>query len=391
MNIKNQFLLDSKVTFLNHGSFGACPKEIFNEYQSWQKKLENQPVKFLDQYRDFGPNMTNVRKALSKKINCNINNLVPVVNATTGLNAIIKSLHFQKGDEILMSNHEYGALEKTWQFMETKFKIKIKIAKVSLPIITEEKFIKDFVSKFNSKTKILFLSHITSPTALLFPIKKLIKIAKENNIITIIDGAHAPGHINLNLKNLNADFYSGNCHKWMMSPKGSAFMWSSSKFKNQLDPLIVSHGWNKKNKSTNQKGALGNSRFIDMFEYNGTKDPAAWLSVPASIKYINKANNVKLFKSQSDILYNFALRLSKIFDMSLLAKREFLPPLMIAVPIPKVKEIEFQRKLYKNYKIEIPIIPWENKSFARISYQLYNTVRDLEKLEYALKKLFKQF
>ena len=391
MNIKNQFMLDNKVTFLNHGSFGACPKEIFSEYQSWQKKLETQPVKFLDQYRDFGPNMTNVRKALSKNLNCNINNLVPVVNATTGLNAIIKSLHFQKGDEILMSNHEYGALEKTWQFMETKFKIKIKIAKVSLPIITEEKFIKDFVSKFNSKTKILFLSHITSPTALLFPLKKLIKIARENNIITIIDGAHAPGHINLNLKNLNADFYSGNCHKWMMSPKGSAFMWSSSKFKNQLDPLIVSHGWNKKNKSTNQKGALGNSRFIDMFEYNGTKDPAAWLSVPASIKYINKADNVKLFKSQSDILYNFALRLSKIFDMSLLAKREFLPPLMIAVPIPKVKEIQFQRKLYKNYKIEIPIIPWENKSFARISYQLYNTERDLEKLEYALKKLFKQF
>ena len=124
-----------------------------------------------------------------------------------------------------------------------------------------------------------------------------------------------------------------------------------------------------------------------MFEYNGTKDPAAWLSVPASIKYINKAKNVKLFKSQSDTLYTFALKLSKHFNMSLLADREFLPPLMIAVPRPKVKEIEFQRNLYKNYKIEIPIIPWENKSFARISYQLYNSIKDLEKLEYALKKL----
>ena len=196
---------------------------------------------------------------------------------------------------------------------------------------------------------------------------------------------------NLNLKNLNADFYSGNCHKWMMSPKGSAFMWSSSKFKNHLDPLIVSHGWNKKNKSTNQKGALGNSRFIDMFEYNGTKDPAAWLSVPVSIRYINKAKNVKLFQSQSDTLYNFDLKLSKIFNMPLLANREFLPPLMIAVPIPKVNEAEFQKKLYRNYKIEIPIIPWENKSFARISYQLYNTEKDLNKLEYALKKLIKQF
>ena len=387
MNLKNQFLLDNKVTFLNHGSFGACPKVIFNEYQSWQKKLENQPVKFLDQFRDFGPNMTNVREALSKKINCNVNNLVPVVNATTGLNAIIKSLHFKKGDEVIMSNHEYGALEKTWQFIKTKYKIKITIAKVSLPITSEEKFIKDFVKKFTSKTKILFLSHITSPTALLFPIKKLVQIAKQHKIITIIDGAHAPGHIDLNLKNLNADFYSGNCHKWMMSPKGAAFMWSSSKYKNHLDPLIVSHGWNKKSNSTNQKGALGNSRFIDMFEYNGTKDPAAWLSVPASIKYINDKKNTKLFITQSKVLNDFALKLSKTFNMPLLGDRKFLPPLMISVPIPKVKEIEFQRKLYKNYKIEIPIIPWENKSFARISYQLYNSIKDLEKLEYALKKL----
>ena len=389
MSLKKQFLLDNKITFLNHGSFGACPKEIFKEYQSWQKKLENQPVKFLDQFRDFAPNMTNVRRALSNNINSNINNVVPVVNATTGLNAIIKSLHFKKGDEVLMSNHEYGALEKTWQFIKTKYKIKIKIAKVSLPITSEENFIEDFVRKFNSKTKILFLSHITSPTALLFPIKKLIKIARQKNIITIIDGAHVPGHIDLNLKNLNADFYSGNCHKWMMSPKGSAFMWSSSKFKNHLDPLIVSHGWNKKNKSNNQTGALGNSRFIDMFEYNGTKDPAAWLSVPASIKFINNVKNIKLFKTQSEILYNFSLKLSKIFNMPLLADRDFLPPLMISVPIPKVKEFEFQKRLYRKYKIEIPIIPWENRSFVRISFQLYNSEKDLDKLIFALKKLLR--
>ena len=389
MTLINQFLLDKKITFLNHGSFGACPIKIFNEYQSWQKKLENQPVKFLDQYRDFGPNMKNVRKILSQKINCNSNNLAPVVNATTGLNAIIKSIQFNKGDEVLISNHEYGALEKTWQFIKTKYKIKIKVVKVTLPLNSEDQFIHDFTKKFNNKTKILFLSHITSPTALLFPIKKLIRLARQKKIITIIDGAHAPGHIDLNLNTLNADFYSGNCHKWMMSPKGAAFMWSSSKYKNHLDPLIVSHGWNKKNKSINQKGALGNSRFIDMFEYNGTKDPAAWLSVPASIRYINDLKNKKLFKTKSNVLYEYALKLSKTFKMPLLADRKFLPPLMISLPIPKVNELEFQRKLYKNYNIEIPIIPWEDKSFARISYQLYNSIKDLEKLEYALKKLLR--
>ena len=126
-----------------------------------------------------------------------------------------------------------------------------------------------------------------------------------------------------------------------------------------------------------------------MFEYNGTKDPAAWLSVPTSIRFINDLKNKKLFKTQSNVLYEYSLKLSKIFKLPLLADRKFLPPLMISVPIPKVNELEFQRKLYKNYNIEIPIIPWEDKSFARISYQLYNSIKDLEKLEYALKKLLR--
>ena len=147
MNLKNQFLLDNKVTFLNHGSFGACPKKIFNEYQSWQKKLENQPVKFLDQFRDFGPNMTNVREALSKKINCNVNNLVPVVNATTGLNTIIKSLHFKKGDEVIIPNHEYCALEKTWQFIKKKYKIKNNNSKGIIADNVRRKIYKRFCKK----------------------------------------------------------------------------------------------------------------------------------------------------------------------------------------------------------------------------------------------------
>lgn len=124
MTLINQFLLDKKVTFLNHGSFGACPIKVFNDYQSWQKKLENQPVKFLDQYRDFGPNMKNIRKILSQKINCNSNNLAPVVNATTGLNAIIKSIQFNKGDEVLISNHEYGALEKHGSLLKQNIKLR---------------------------------------------------------------------------------------------------------------------------------------------------------------------------------------------------------------------------------------------------------------------------
>ena len=388
-NYKDLFLLKKNLIFLNHGSFGSCPKIVFKAYQDWQLKLEKQPVAFLDQSRDFISYMKNVRMSLSKELNVQSNDLVGVMNATVGLNAVAQSISLKEGDEILTSDHEYVALEKTWNYVAIMKKVKIVIANVPLPLISEDEFVNVFKKKMNKKTKILFISHITSPTSLVFPLKRLIKETNKRNIISIIDGAHAPGHIKLNITDLKADFYSGNCHKWMMAPKGSAFLWANKNRKNILEPLIISHGWLPNNYKSLQKGDFGNNRFIDSFEVQGTRDPASWLAVLEAIKFINNKNYSKAFNYSSKLAYETATKITKLTKMPLLAKKKFLAPQMISVPIPDCNIYKIKQQLLKIFNIEIPIIRWNNRFFVRISIQIYNTKEDANKLIEALKIIFK--
>ena len=388
-NYKDLFLLKKNLIFLNHGSFGSCPKIVFKAYQDWQLKLEKQPVAFLDQSRDFISYMKNVRMSLSKELNVQSNDLVGVMNATAGLNAVAQSISLKEGDEILTSDHEYAALEKTWNYVARMKKVKIVIANVPLPLISEDKFVDAFKKKMNKKTKILFISHITSPTSLVFPLKRLIKEANKRNIISIIDGAHAPGHIKLNITDLKADFYSGNCHKWMMAPKGSAFLWANKNRKNFLEPLIISHGWLPNNYKSSQKGDFGNNRFIDSFEVQGTRDPASWLAVLDAIKFINNKNYSKAFNYSSKLAYETATKITKLTKVPLLAKKKFLAPQMISIPIPDCNICKVKQQLLKKFNIEIPIIRWNNRFFVRISIQIYNTKEDANKLIEALKIIFK--
>ena len=386
---KKLFLLKKNLVFLNHGSFGACPKSVFKSYHNWQLKLENQPVAFLDQARDFNKHMKNPRTFLAKELKVKSNDLVGVTNATAGLNAVAQSILLKKGDEILISDHEYGALEKTWDYVAKKNKAKVIEVKVPLPLNSEDEFVEAFKNNMTKKTKILFISHITSPTALVFPLKKLIKEANKRGIISIIDGAHAPGHIKLNITKLNVDYYSGNCHKWMMAPKGSAFLWANKNKKNILEPLVISHGWLPNNYKKLQKGEFTETRFIDSFELQGTKDPSAWLTIPDAIKFINDKKYSNAFKESSKLVYETALTISNLTKIPLLANREFLAPQMISIPIPKCNVDHVKTQLLKKFNIEIPVIKWKNRCFVRISIQIYNSKSELIKLTQALKKIFK--
>ena len=388
-SFKNLFLLDKKLIFLNHGSFGACPKSVFKSYHEWQLKLENQPVAFLDQARDFNKHMKNPRTFLAKELGVKQNDLVGVTNATSGLNAVAQSISLKKDDEILTSDHEYGALEKTWAYVAKKNKSKVIKVKVPLPLISEDQFVESFKDKMTNKTKILFISHITSPTALVFPLKKLIKEANKRGIISIIDGAHAPGHIKLNITNLNVDYYSGNCHKWMMAPKGSAFLWANKNKKNILEPLVISHGWLPNNYKKIQKGELTNTRFIDNFEVQGTRDPSAWLTIPDAIKFINNKSYSKAFSNSAKLAYDTAITISKLTKIPLLANQEFLAPQMISIPVPECNVYNLKKQLLEKFNIEIPVIKWKNKCFVRISVQIYNSKIETNKLIKALVVIFK--
>src|ERR1700739_3935041 len=252
-NLKSQFLLNTDITYLNFGSFGACPRPIFEEYQRYQLELETEPVQFI---AVNGPvYLKKSREALAQYINCNADDLVYVTNPSYAKNIIAKSLKLNAGDEVLSTNIEYGALDRTWNYYCKKAGAKYVRQPITLPLVSKEKFIEDFFKGLTAKTKAIFISQITSTTALIFPVKEICEIAKAKGLFTIVDGAHVPGHIPLNLAELKADVYTGACHKWMCTPKGCSFLYIKKEFQELFDPLVVSWGY--------ESAFPSSSRFLD--------------------------------------------------------------------------------------------------------------------------------
>jgi isopenicillin-N epimerase len=226
--------------------------------------------------------LAEARAALAAEVGAQADDLVGVMNATVGLNIVAQSLPLSSGDEILTTDHEYAALDKTWAYVARRSGARVVVARVPLPLLSEEAFTDALLSAMTDRTRVLFLSHITSATALRFPIERIVAIARERGVWTVIDGAHCPGHIPLGLDGLGADFYSGNCHKWLMAPKGSAFLHVRREMQALLSPLVVSHGWTA---DRAEPGPFGNTAFVDSLEMQGTRDPAAFLAVPEAIRF----------------------------------------------------------------------------------------------------------
>ncbi|MBN1661062.1 MAG: aminotransferase class V-fold PLP-dependent enzyme, partial [Anaerolineae bacterium] len=240
-SIRDLFLLQPDVVFLNHGSFGACPRSVFEVYQRWQLELERQPVEFLG--RRAPELMRAARQALGSYLGAEADDLVYVPNATTGLNAVARALPLLPGDEVLATDHEYGALDRTWRFVCARRGARYVNQPVPLPVESAEQVVEAIWGGVTERTRVLFLSHITSPTALILPVEALVRRARSAGILTVIDGAHVPGQTPLDLEALGADFYSGNCHKWLCSPKGAGFLYARREVQNLLEPLVVSWGW----------------------------------------------------------------------------------------------------------------------------------------------------
>ncbi len=384
-NLARHFLLSEEVVFLNHGSFGACPRPVFEAYQAWQLQLERQPVAFLG--RDLSERMRQPRLALSAELGTDADNLVGVTNATHGLNIVAQSLELQPGDQILTTDHEYSALEKTWAYITRRTGAEIVVVKVPQPLTEERQFTEAVLGGLTERTRVLFLSHITSPTALLFPVGPAIAEARARGIITVIDGAHTPGHIPLALDTLGADFYSGNCHKWMMSPKGSAFLYARPEMQALLKPLVISHGWTAESKSPGAKGAFGNSPFIDEIEMQGTRDPAAWLTVPDALKFRRENGWDEVAKGCQALAQETAQRLAERTGLPAFSSPEFCAPQMVAMPVPDCDTQGLGRALLERYKIEIPVFKWQNHAIVRLSVQGYNSRAQMDLLIEAVSDL----
>jgi isopenicillin-N epimerase len=384
-NLARQFLLREDVTFLNHGSFGACPRPVFETYQAFQLELEGEPVEFLG--RRLNEMMRVPREAVAAELGSAPANLAAVINATSGLNIVAQSLQLQPGDQILTTDHEYSALEKTWAYVCRKTGAEIVVVKVPMPFVSEEAFTEAIIAGMTDRTRVLFLSHITSPTALVFPIERSIVEARKRGIWSVIDGAHTPGHIPLSLDALGADFYAGNCHKWMMSPKGSAFLHARPEAQGLLDPLVISHGWTADSKEPGALGAFGNSPFIDGIEMQGTRDPSAWLAVPSAIAFRRENDWTSVADHCRLLAQDTARELAALTGLAPLSSPEFSAPQMVAMPIPECDTAEIHKQLFERYRIEMPVFKCQDHCIARLSVQGYNSRPQMDRLIAALSDL----
>jgi isopenicillin-N epimerase len=360
---------------------------VFEDYQRWQARLERQPVEFLDSRRGLKANLMVAREALAHELNTAPDNIAQVSNATTGLNVVIQSLPLKPGDEILTTNHEYNALEKTWVYVARKTGAKVVVMPVDLPLTSAGAFHDAVAKGFSERTRVLFLSHITSPTALLFPIESLVTEARKRGVFSVIDGAHTPGHIPLDLEALGADFYAGNCHKWLMSPKGSAFVYCRPELQAMIDPLVISHGWTADNKQPGVRGPFGNSAFVDEIEMQGTRDPSAWLAVPAALAFRREHDWWAVSAECTRLARETAGRLAELTGLPALSSPEFCAPQMIAMPIPACDPLALHDELLKSWGIEIPVFEWQDRHIVRLSCQGYNNRAQMDVLIEALSEL----
>lgn len=338
---KDLFLLDPQVIFLNHGSYGACPRPVFEKYQAWQRQLELQPVQFLGVELDNY--LHQARQELGEYVHASVNDIAYIPNATHGVNIVARSLQLNPGDEILSTDQEYGACNFTWEFMCEKTGAVFKRQSISMPITSPEQIADQIWQGVTARTKVVFISHITSPTSLTLPVEQICQRAHQAGILTLIDGAHAPGQISLDLPSIHADFYVGNCHKWMLSPKGAGFIYARPEVQNLIEPLIVSWGYQSRYTSPRE------SRFIDYLQWSGTKDPAAALTVPSAIGFMNEHHWEDVRLTCHNILQDAIKRICELTGLSPLYPLDSdLYHQMGAVPIPQMRVLnELKSRLYK--------------------------------------------
>jgi isopenicillin-N epimerase len=378
-NIADLFLLRKDITFLNFGSFGATPAPIFDAYQKWQRVLEAEPVQYI--VFDGPGYLQTSREALAKYIGvADKDDLVFVTNPSFAVNMVAKNFPLQPGDQILTTDIEYGACDRTWEYYCAQKGATYVKQKISLPITSKEKFIEEFFAGITPKTKAVFISHITSATALKLPVEEICAMAKQKGLITFVDGAHGPAQTEVNLATLQADFYTGACHKWMMAPKGCSFLYAHKSVQPMCDPLVVSWGYKALKPS--------HSSFIDYHQMIGTRDFSAFLTVPDCISFMEKYNWADVSKKCHELVLSNAQRFFDLLGSTPISPltSEWIGQ-MISIPIKTADPELLQRTLFTEYQIEVPIMRQGNDVYLRYSINGFNSQSDIDRLYQVISEL----
>jgi isopenicillin-N epimerase len=378
------WLLDPEVIFLNHGAFGACPKRVLERQAEWRARIERQPLQFVG--RDLEGHLDSARETVAAFVGARAEDLVFVPNATSGVNAVVRSLSFDKGDELLVTDQEYNACRNALNFAAERAGARVVVANLPFPVRNEEQLVAPILERVTGKTRLALVDQVTSQTGLILPIERLVRELKTRGVDTLVDGAHAPGMVALDLNRLGAAYYTGNCHKWLCAPKGAAFLHVRSDKQSLVRPVAISHGANTRR--------TDRSRFLIEFAWPGTWDPTAALSVPEALEFVGSllpggwpeimARNRSLALAARNIL-------CAALSIDAPAPEDRIGSLA-AVPIPDARagdepilptnEYALQETLRVKHHIEVPIIPWPAppKRTLRVSAQLYNSLPQYEKL-----------
>lgn len=389
-SLKSEYLLDPDVVYLNHGSFGACPRPVFETYQRWQLELERNPVAFIS--ARLPVEIDKARSKLAAFLGTPSEDVVYFTNPTTAFNMVARSLDLEPGDEILTTCYEYPAMERTWEYITHKSGACLVHQPTPLPISTTEEFVEAFWSGVTPKTRVIFLSHIAAFIALILPIQEICRRARQAGILTIIDGAHAPGQIPLNLASIDPDFYIGACHKWLSAPKGSGFLYARHDLHTWLEPLVISHGWSTAKNSDAIQAPDGYSWLVHLNQAQGTRDPSAFLSVPAAIDF-QEANRWEQQRSRCHNLASLTRqRINQLTGLPALCPDS---PLffsqMTSVSLPQEVMPGLGERMQER-KIVAPIITQNDQLFLRFSFQAYNDEADadclVETVEQVLDRIY---
>jgi isopenicillin-N epimerase len=380
------------ITFLNHGSFGSCPLPVLAYQQEMRDRLEKQPVQFF--VRDLERLWDDALFRLAQFLGTQFDQLTFVPNATHGVNAVLRSLDLEAGDELLVTDHEYNACRNALDFVAERAGAKVVVAALKIPVQQPSDWVAALLEKITPRTKLLLIDHVTSPTGIVLPMEKIIDEMKARGIRVLVDGAHAPGMIPLNLDAMGADFYTGNCHKWLCAPKGAGFLFVRKELQKNIRPLAISHGANATRKDR--------SRFHLEFGWTGTADPSACLSVPVAMDWMSNQmpggwsaimqRNRGLALSARTMLsvqlgWNLLAPDSMIGSMAAIEMPDSTAPTPLTTPL---YSDPYQDNLWDAHQVEVPIVPWPAppKRLIRISAQLYNHTENYIKLISALKTSF---
>jgi isopenicillin-N epimerase len=365
--LRREFLLHPEIAFLNHGSFGACPRAVFERYQAWQRELESEPVDFFD--RRLPALLDTARTALANYVGCSADDLAFVPNATTGVNLAARSLDLRPGDEVLSTDLEYGACDLAWEWACQRAGARYVRAPVPLPLADAGEIADAIFAAATEHTRVVYVSHVTSGTGLVLPIEEIVARARGQGLVVVVDGAHAPAQVPVNLAELGVDFYSGNAHKWLGAPKGAGFLHVQPAHQDRVDAGIVSWGYSD-----------GNT-FAQRIEKQGTCDPAAWLAVPDAIRF--------QAEHDWDVVGDRCRRLARAARRDLcdvLGTEPLAPESMVAqmatVRLPRPAP-DLSMRLFTQHRIEIPVAGTK-RDLLRLSVASYTTRDEIDRLLAAL-------